>query len=97
MTEAEQALWVHLRTKKLSGLKFRRQQIIEGFIADFFCEELRLVIEIDAGIHQTKEQKEIDEHRREVFKARGLREIRFSNEEVLNRMPRVLEKICRLI
>ncbi len=93
MTEAENALWRQLRRKNLIGIKFRRQQIIEGFIADFFCQQLKLVIEVDGGIHSTEERKKMDDHRRKVFEARGLQELRFSNEDVLDHMPLVLEKI----
>jgi very-short-patch-repair endonuclease len=83
MTEAEQALWHNLRSRKLDGLKFRRQQIIEGFIVDFFCHDLKLVVEIDGELHNEPEQKEIDQHRKKVFEARGLKEIRFKNKDVL--------------
>jgi hypothetical protein len=76
------ALWARLRGKNLLGIKFRRQQIIEGFIADFYCEAAKLAIEIDGGIHSTQEQKALDEHRRKVFEARGLRELRFSNTQI---------------
>jgi very-short-patch-repair endonuclease len=93
MTPAEHALWQELRRKKLDGLKFRRQQIIEGFIVDFFCQELKLVIEVDGDIHSTTKQSQIDKHRCNVFKQRGLTEIRFANNEILDRMSDVLEKI----
>ena len=93
MTEAEQALWQKLRGSKLFGLKFRRQQIIEGFIADFFCHAVKLVIEVDGSIHDNEEQKRTDTHRREVFAARGLRELRFRNEEVLENSTDVLKRI----
>ena len=68
MTEAEEVLWEHLRNRRLEGLKFRRQQVIEGFVVDFFCHELKLVVETDGEIHNTQEQKEIDKHRKNVFK-----------------------------
>ncbi len=90
MTEAESALWECLRNRTLDGLKFRRQQIIEGFIVDFFCHEMKLVVEIDGEIHDTPEQKEIDELRKKVFESRGLKEIRFKNSDVLNDLPDVL-------
>ena len=82
MTEAEDVLWEKLRRKQIVGVKFRRQQIIEGFIADFFCEPAKLVVEVDGGIHTTIDQKAVDVHRKEVFEARGLKEIRFTNEQV---------------
>ena len=93
MTPAESHLWTHLRNNKLCGLKFRRQQIIEGFIVDFFCHSLKLVIEVDGEIHNTDKQKILDTHRKDVFEARGLTEIRFTNNEVLHNTNNVLEKI----
>ena len=93
MTQAEALLWEYLRNKQVDGIKFRRQQIIEGFIVDFFCHELKLVIEIDGDVHNKKEQKEIDEHRRKVFALRGLKEIRFTNDEVLHDILSVLKRI----
>jgi very-short-patch-repair endonuclease len=93
MTLAEELLWSKVRGKRCGNLKFRRQQIIDGFIADFFCASASLVVEVDGQIHDNEEQKKIDEHRREVFNARGLREIRFRNEEVLNDIETVLERI----
>jgi very-short-patch-repair endonuclease len=93
MTEAEAVLWKHLRNRKLEGFKFRRQQIVEGFIVDFFCEEAKLVVEVDGGVHDTEEQKKIDEHRREVFKIRGLVEIRFKNVVIVETIESVLKSI----
>lgn len=95
MTSAEKTLWERLRRKQL-GVKFRRQQIIQGFIADFYCEAARLVIEVDGSVHDTPEQKEIDEQRRMVFENRGLQEIRFSNKQIESDLEDVVDKI-RLI
>ena len=96
MTLAEKLLWQQLRGRKLNGVKFRRQQVIEGFIVDFFSHELKLVVEIDGEIHNNDEQKEIDKHRKEVFKARGLREIRFTNIDVLDHLDMVLVQLKQI-
>jgi very-short-patch-repair endonuclease len=96
MTEAEQVLWQRIRNRQVNNLKFRRQQVIEGFIADFFCEEIKWVIEVDGGIHNKPEQTESDKHRDEVFKARGIRVLRVKNDAVLRNVMEVLEKIKRL-
>ena len=93
MTNAETILWEYLRNKQLDGLKFRRQQVIEGFIVDFFCHKLKLIIEIDGDVHNNSKQKEIDEHRRKVFELRGLKEIRFTNDEVIHDTINVLKMI----
>jgi very-short-patch-repair endonuclease len=93
MTPAEDLLWSHLRMKKCGGMKFRRQQIIEGFIADFFCAEKNLVIEVDGPIHEREAQRKTDQHRCEVFKMRGIRELRFKNNEVKRNIRDVINKI----
>jgi very-short-patch-repair endonuclease len=83
MTDAEKALWQQLRNRQVIGLKFRRQQVIKGFIADFYCEELKLAVEVDGPIHNKKEQSEYDANRDKVFIARGIRMMRISNDRVL--------------
>jgi len=91
-TVAENILWQALRNNQI-GYKIRRQHIIEGFIADFICIEKRLVIEVDGGIHQTKEQKEFDEYRTYIINDKGFRVIRYSNEDVINKTKTVVEDI----
>jgi len=93
MTDTEVILWQELRNRRLCGFKFRRQQVIEGFVTDFYCEISKLAVEIDGGIHAEKEQKEIDEHREKVFQARGIKTIRFQNNAVAKSLSTVLEKI----
>jgi very-short-patch-repair endonuclease len=92
MTPPEYKLWQRIRNKQL-GVKFRRQQVIEGFIVDFYCEKARLVIEVDGESHNSEEQKSIDEHRKNVFKARGLKEIRFKNEQIETAIEMVICEI----
>lgn len=96
MTEAERVLWQHIRNRQTANLKFRRQQVIEGFIADFYCEGIKLAIEVDGGIHKNREQTKIDKHRDEVFKARGIRVLRVSNDTVLNNLAEVVKEIIEL-
>lgn len=91
MTPAERILWQQLRRNQLNGLHFRRQQIIDGFIADFYCHAAGLVIELDGGIHQ--QQIEYDAEREKVLMARGLRIVRFKNEEVMRNLKSVLARI----
>jgi len=90
-TKAEEALWQAIRNRKLEG-KFRRQHPIDTFIVDFVCLEKMLIIEIDGGIH--KNQKDADESRQLLLEVKkGYKVIRFTNEEVLNQIENVLEKI----
>jgi very-short-patch-repair endonuclease len=91
MTFAERRLWHRLRTNKLDGFHFRRQQIIDGFIVDFYCHAAGLVVELDGAIHD--KQVEYDTERERVLEARGLRILRFRNEEVLMDIESVLTRI----
>jgi very-short-patch-repair endonuclease len=92
-TEAEEFLWLALRENQLDGYKFRRQHPLSIYIADFYCHKLKLVIEIDGGYHQTKEQMLLDAERTATIESQGLKVMRFTNEEVLLNLPEVLNKI----
>jgi isoleucyl-tRNA synthetase len=93
-TEAEKILWEALRGKKLSGYKFRREHIIDEYIADFVCLSRRLIVEVDGGYHSDPEIMENDEFRSKFLKENfGYEVIRFSNEEVIGGIDAVLEKI----
>lgn len=81
MTEAERRLWSALRANKLGGLHFRRQQVIDGFIVDFYCHSAELVVEVDGPIHE--QQEDYDTERDAILAARGLQVIRVSNEQVM--------------
>jgi very-short-patch-repair endonuclease len=93
MTLSEAFLWEHLRNRKCGGFKFRRQQIIDGFIADFYCEQAQLVIEVDGGIHDDVTVKRNDKHRESVFKARGIITLRFKNKVVTQSINAVIAQI----
>ncbi len=92
-TKAEEILWSYLRNRKLNGNKFRRQHYIKSYIVDFYCAEKMLSVELDGGIHNTKEQKEYDHARTEFLKEQGITELRFTNEEVFENVLDVLDKI----
>lgn len=96
MTPAEKKLWAALRRNQLDGLYFRRQQIIDGFIVDFYCHTARLIVEVDGPIHER--QVEYDAERERILAARELEILRFRNEEIMNNLSNVLERIhmaCR--
>jgi len=93
ITKTEKILWNEIRNRKISGYKFRRQHPVGQFIVDFFCPGKELVIEIDGGIHQEEDAKERDENRTAELERLGLRVIRFTNEEVLADLDRVIHKI----
>ena len=94
MTPAEKILWQELRANKL-GAHFRRQQIIAGFIVDFYCHKVALVVEVDGDIHDL--QQEEDARREKVLREMGLRIVRFRNEEVLRDLSIVVGKIREFI
>lgn len=90
-TTAEAALWALLRGRRFEGLKFRRQTPVAGAIADFFCAELRLVVELDGGIHRLRE---VEDEARDLKLARaGFTTLRFGNEAFIRNPNVVLEAI----
>ena len=93
LTEAEHILWQYLRNRKLGGLKFRRQHPLGKFIADFYLHEAKLVIELDGDYHHEEEQKEYDSGRTYEIKELGIQVIRFTNNEVLKDIEKVLQTI----
>ena len=80
-TEAEQALWKHLRMRQVFGHKFRRQQPIGHYIVDFVSFERRVIIELDGGQHSR--QVAYDSKRTAWLEAKGYRVLRFWNNQVL--------------
>ena len=98
MTATEQVLWEKLKGKKMLGLRFRPQHPIDIFIADFYCHPLRLVIEVDGGIHKSNNQKEYDLGREGELENWGIKAIRYTNEEFENDIDKVIkliENVCR--
>ena len=93
VTDAENILWSYLRNKKLEGYKFRRQHPIADFVADFFCLECNLVIEVDGGYHQEIEQKQYDAGRTYVLGEFKVKVLRFANLEVIEQTDFVLNVI----
>lgn len=96
-TEAEDALWQHLRNRQVENCKFRRQHPLGHFIADFYCHEKHLVIEVDGGYHLTEEQKAYDEARTEAINQYGIQVVRFTNEQVLTDMDYVISEIRSIL
>ena len=91
MTPAEAVLWQRLKANRLKGLHFRRQQLIDGFIVDFYCHAACLVIELDGSVHHN--QAEYDSLRDHIIATRGLRVLRFPNDRIENEMETVLSEI----
>lgn len=94
MTVSEKILWEKLRRNQVLNLHFRRQQILDGFIVDFYCSKARLVIEVDGEVH--KNQEEYDKLREDVLIKRNLMVVRFSNNSILNDLQDVMQKILEI-
>ena len=92
-TDAEKLLWTELRNRKLKGLKFRRQHPLDKFIVDFYCNEKKLVVELDGAVHDEKNNKDYDEASTAMLAGLNVLVLRFRNEEVINNMKDVLKKI----
>ena len=93
MTATEKIIWERLCNNKL-GIRIRRQHPIWKYIADYYCHELRLVIEIDGEIHLTIENKECDINREVTLNEFGIEIIRFTNDEVRNEIEIVIKDDC---
>jgi very-short-patch-repair endonuclease len=91
MTPAEKLLWERLRGGSFDGLRWRRQQVIDGFIVDFYCHAARLVVELDGAVHN--QQAEYDSARDTALAARHLLIVRFTNTEVETDITNVLARI----
>jgi len=99
MTLTESILWNRLNNKKVLKVRFRRQHQINNFIADFYCHAVRLVVEVDGEIHNSRVEN--DEGRTAEMERFGIKVIRFRNDEVENNIEDVIQKIeeivkCRL-
>lgn len=88
ITKAERVFWNAVRNNKVRGLQFRRQQVIGKYIADFYCSRLRLAIELDGDVHLKR--RDYDRYREEAIGQYGIGVMRFSNEEVLSDIGKVI-------
>lgn len=79
-TGTERRAWTMLRNRGCLGLKFRRQQVIGGFVVDFYCAEHRLALEFDGPIHET--QREEDRQRDAALSRLNVRIVRIHNEQL---------------
>ncbi|MHB9027530.1 MAG: endonuclease domain-containing protein [Candidatus Latescibacterota bacterium] len=91
MTEAEKALWSRIRRQQVDGLRFRKQHPIGRYIVDFCCFDSRLIVEVDGGVHDKR--KEYDQNRDAFLAGGGYTVLRFPNDEVLQRIEKVIEAI----
>ena len=95
MSLAENRMWYYLRSRRLGGYKFMRQQVIDNYIVDFVCREKKLIIEVDGGQHM--DATEYDEQRTRVLEGRGYQVLRVWNNDVFQNTSGVMEKILALL
>jgi very-short-patch-repair endonuclease len=91
MTPHERVLWERLRGNRLAGLHFRRQQIIDGLIVDFYCHQAGVALEVDGPVHS--KQIQYDQARSDWLQARGLQVLRVTNAEIDADLEAVLARI----
>jgi len=95
-TQAETRIWCQvLRMRTFENYKFLRQKPIGGYIVDFYCSALRLVIEIDGDSHA--ENVDYDAVRTKELEALGLSVVRYTNQEVMHNLEAVYEDLCRVV
>lgn len=92
-TEAELYLWDNLQRLIYLNIRFKRQHPVLYFIADFYCHKAKIIIEVDGGYHDIPEQYLYDRNRENALNELGLKVVRFTNEEVLNSIEKVLKTI----
>ncbi len=95
LTEAETHLWQHLKARQVCDKKFRRQHPVGNYILDFACIEARLAIEVDGGQHS--EMQSQDNLRTAWLETQGWKVLRFWNNEVLQNIEGVLEKVLKTL
>jgi very-short-patch-repair endonuclease len=93
MTAAEKRLWERINRLQIKGFRFCRQKPLGSFIVDFYSIRAKLVIEVDGGIHLNREIQSHDRSKDEYLKTLGLAVLRFTNDEVLTDIGKVISKI----
>jgi type I restriction enzyme, R subunit len=96
-TEAEKVFWNAVRNRKFLNLKFRRQHQVGFYIADYYCHEWKLIIELDGGIHELVENQRADEERDWNLNLKDCKVLRFPNDKVVNDLDSVLKEVANYI
>ena len=91
MTKEEAQLWYQFLCRY--PFRFRRQYVIGNYIADFYCHQAKLVVELDGSQHYSPEEREYDQKRTAYLEQQGLQVLRFSNLDVL----RQFQNVCTAI
>lgn len=96
-TYTEKKLWKLLRDRKYKNLKFRRQHPLPPYIADFYCHQLKLIIELDGVTHDSNAKKKYDAQRDEFMLNQGYQIIRISDDDFIENPANLFVKIDALI
>jgi very-short-patch-repair endonuclease len=96
-TQAEKKLWYVLQRGQVSGLSFRRQHPLGGYVMDFYCPAIRRAIEVDGGQHNGAHGRARDERRSKWLQGKGVTVLRFWNNDVLGNIEGVWEEIERTV
>ena len=96
MPKAEVMVWLKLKNRQMNGFKFRRQHSIGRYIVDFYCSELKLVIEIDGDTHMGENAESYDKKRQTFIEQFGIKFLRFTNNDVYNNLNGVIEEIINV-
>ena len=96
-TKSEIKLWKHIKGKQIMGFDFHRQKPLLDYIADFYCAELNLVIELDGYSHQLEEVVAKDKQKEMAFGKYGIKVLRFNDNEVFKNINGVLKTIENFI
>lgn len=96
-TDAEKFLWSRLRSEQVLGLRFFRQYSVGSYILDFYCPMKKLAIEIDGGQHNEEVGIKADQKRTDFLAEKGLRVLRFWNNDILTNIQSVMERIYQEI
>ncbi len=97
MTGQERKLWQIIRKRAINNFRFRRQYPIGKYIVDFICREKKLIIEVDGGQHNTKENIQADKERTEYLESKGYKVLRFWNNEIDKNIEGVYSKILQVL
>ena len=92
-TKAEIKLWINIKGKQLMGYDFHRQKPIDSYIVDFFCNKLKLAVELDGYTHGFEKVFERDKRKEQRLKELGIAVLRYKDDDVINNIEGVLEDI----
>ena len=92
-TKSEKIMWNALRNRQFLNLKFRRQYLVNGYLIDFYCSELKLAVEVDGPIHSQKEQTENDQARQNIIEKKNIKFFRVKSKAIESNINQVLKEL----